>query len=313
MQRMLARVFADPAAPWILKGGTSLLVRIPGARHSQDVDLLHLHAELDRAFDELRDLVVAPSSLDRLTFDLKVKKQNVNEGGIAVWQLQATPRLGTIGLQHFPIDLTAGKQLIGRIDRIAPTPTIEIPDVLPPPEFACYPLVDQIADKLAAMYEYHGEERQPSTRWRDFGRPAVDHRHLQLRRHFDPARLATPTTAQARAGTAHRDPFAWRALEGLLSRHRGEDQPTSSGTAPTRCSAGLSRSVHEPNSRRHHDDRDLESHDPALGCMHVNSVVWAFGLWQVRKPRLVRWPPPSDMWMAHRSPSNSRSARSIVI
>ncbi|MGV9614846.1 nucleotidyl transferase AbiEii/AbiGii toxin family protein [Nocardia xishanensis] len=167
MQRMLARVFADPAAPWILKGGTSLLVRIPGARHSQDVDLLHLHAELDRAFDELRDLVVAPSSLDRLTFDLKVKKQNVNEGGIAVWQLQATPRLGTIGLQHFPIDLTAGKQLIGRIDRIAPTPTIEIPDVLPPPEFACYPLVDQIADKLAAMYEYHGEERQPSTRWRD--------------------------------------------------------------------------------------------------------------------------------------------------
>ncbi|WP_420811603.1 nucleotidyl transferase AbiEii/AbiGii toxin family protein [Nocardia mangyaensis] len=38
---MLARVFVDPFGPWILKGGTSLLVRIPGARHSQDLDLLH--------------------------------------------------------------------------------------------------------------------------------------------------------------------------------------------------------------------------------------------------------------------------------
>ncbi|MBF6102181.1 nucleotidyl transferase AbiEii/AbiGii toxin family protein [Nocardia cyriacigeorgica] len=167
MQRMLARVFVDPTAPWILKGGTSLLVRIPGARHSQDLDLLHPHADLEQAYNELRDLVAAPSPLDRLTFKLEVKKRNVNEGGTSVWQLKATPFLGVNGLQHFPIDLTAGKQLIGHIDRITPAPTIDIEDVQPPPEFACYPLIDQIADKLAAMYEYHGEERAPSTRWRD--------------------------------------------------------------------------------------------------------------------------------------------------
>ncbi|MGN2641232.1 nucleotidyl transferase AbiEii/AbiGii toxin family protein [Nocardia takedensis] len=164
MQRMLARVFADPASPWILKGGTALLVRISGARHSQDVDLLHLDADLERAFEELDRTVSATSSLDRLTFQLDVRQRNVHEGSTAVWQVRATPRLGTRDLQHFPIDLTAGRTLI---DRIAPKQTIEIADVAPLPPFACYPLADQIADKLAAMYEYHGAAQHPSTRWRD--------------------------------------------------------------------------------------------------------------------------------------------------
>jgi Nucleotidyl transferase AbiEii toxin, Type IV TA system len=44
LQRFLARVFAQPDGPWILKGGTGLLVRLPEARHSQDIDLLQRHA-----------------------------------------------------------------------------------------------------------------------------------------------------------------------------------------------------------------------------------------------------------------------------
>ena len=167
MERMLARVFVDPAGPWILKGGTSLLVRIPGARHSQDVDLLHLDTDLEQAFTELRALVSAPSHLDRFTFQLQVTKRNDNEGGTPVWKLRSTPMLGVKSLQHFPIDLTAGKQLVGEIDWVTPTPTIDIEDVLPSPQFACYPVVDQISDKLAAMYEYHREERVASSRWRD--------------------------------------------------------------------------------------------------------------------------------------------------
>ncbi|MGW5456813.1 nucleotidyl transferase AbiEii/AbiGii toxin family protein [Nocardia sp. NPDC003979] len=167
MQRMLARVFLEPAGHWILKGGTSLLVRIPGARHSQDLDLLHLNNGLEQAFEELHALVSAPSQLDRFTFQLRIRSRNDNEGATPVWKLQSTPMLGTKRLQHFPIDLTAGKQLVGAIDWVTPTPTIDIDDVEPSPRLACYPLVDQIGDKLAAMYEYHGEARIPSSRWRD--------------------------------------------------------------------------------------------------------------------------------------------------
>lgn len=168
MQRMLARVFHDPSAPWILKGGSGLLVRLPGARHSQDVDLLHPHAvDLETAFTELHTLVSAPSTLDRLTFRLDVKKRHLREAGAPGMQLRSTPYLGAKALQHFPIDLTAGTTLIGKIDRITPAPVVDIDDVAEPPAFACYPLADQIADKFAAMYEYHGPTREPSTRWRD--------------------------------------------------------------------------------------------------------------------------------------------------
>ncbi|MFD4433798.1 nucleotidyl transferase AbiEii/AbiGii toxin family protein, partial [Nocardia sp. NPDC058497] len=76
MQRMLARVFLEPAGHWILKGGTSLLVRIPGARHSQDLDLLHLNNGLEQAFEELHALVIAPSQLDRFTFQLQIRSLN---------------------------------------------------------------------------------------------------------------------------------------------------------------------------------------------------------------------------------------------
>ncbi|MFC8044216.1 nucleotidyl transferase AbiEii/AbiGii toxin family protein [Nocardia sp. NPDC057353] len=167
MQRMLARVFADPSAPWILKGGAGLLVRLPGARSSEDVDLLHPRVDLALAFEELRAVVSVASSLDRITFRLEVGQRRAREGSSEVWKLRATPYLGAAPLQHFPIDLTAGTVPVGVIDRIEPVPVIEIPDVVAPPPFACYPLADQIADKLAAMYEYHGIRREPSTRWRD--------------------------------------------------------------------------------------------------------------------------------------------------
>ncbi|MEU1956778.1 nucleotidyl transferase AbiEii/AbiGii toxin family protein [Nocardia rhamnosiphila] len=162
MQRMLAKIFHDPAVPWILKGGTGLLVRIPGARHSQDLDLLHPDTDLQHAFQELRGLVETAGPRDRFTFSLDVKTRSDD-----VWRLHAKPHLGANALQHFPIDLTAGRQLIGEIDRVSPRQVIEIPDLDPPPLFSCYPLADQIADKLAAMYEFHGPDRTPSTRWRD--------------------------------------------------------------------------------------------------------------------------------------------------
>jgi hypothetical protein len=183
---MLARVFVDPTAPWILKGGTSLLIRIPGARHSRDIDLLHPDADLEQAYADLAAIVSAPSPLDRLTFQLRVDARNENEGSTLVWKLRATPVLGSTLLQHFPIDLTAGKELVGEIDRIVPTPTIEIDDVATPlPAFSCYPIVDQLADKLAAMYEYHGVTRTPSSRWRDL----VDLLLLLATSSFDAAKL----------------------------------------------------------------------------------------------------------------------------
>jgi predicted nucleotidyltransferase component of viral defense system len=56
LQRFLARVFAAADSPWVLKGGTGLLIRLPGARYSQDLDLLHLSENLEAAIEELKEL-----------------------------------------------------------------------------------------------------------------------------------------------------------------------------------------------------------------------------------------------------------------
>jgi Nucleotidyl transferase AbiEii toxin, Type IV TA system len=46
-QRFLARVFVASDSPWVLKGGTGMVIRMPGARYSQDVDLMHPADGLD--------------------------------------------------------------------------------------------------------------------------------------------------------------------------------------------------------------------------------------------------------------------------
>jgi hypothetical protein len=71
-QRFLARVFADPDAPWVLKGGAAMLARLPDARHSREVDLYHpgRHTELPEALAELT-AALDTSAPDRLRFVLE--------------------------------------------------------------------------------------------------------------------------------------------------------------------------------------------------------------------------------------------------
>ncbi|CAM4500887.1 nucleotidyl transferase AbiEii/AbiGii toxin family protein [Nocardia ninae] len=166
MQRFLARVFAEPDAPWMVKGGGGLLVRIPGARHSKDIDLVHREADLDQALAELQQLC-AHSRLDPFLFQLEVRKRL--RGMTSGVELSATAFFGTTLLARpFPIDLAVHRELVGEVDYIAPPPIVEIPGVAKLPAFAVYPLADQIADKVAAMYEMHGTTgATASTRWRD--------------------------------------------------------------------------------------------------------------------------------------------------
>jgi len=56
LQRFLALLFAAQPSPWVLKGGSGLLIRLPGARHSEDIDLLDARGDLHVALDELRAL-----------------------------------------------------------------------------------------------------------------------------------------------------------------------------------------------------------------------------------------------------------------
>ncbi|WP_019930670.1 nucleotidyl transferase AbiEii/AbiGii toxin family protein [Nocardia sp. BMG111209] len=165
MQRFLARIFTDPTVPWIVKGGGGLLIRLPGARYSRDLDLLHTTADLEQAVTELRE-IAGTSKIDPFLFDIALKTRLTGHTEGAT--LNATAFFGAMRLaQPIPIDLSIGRELIGDIERLVPRPVIEIADVAPLPKFAVYPIADQIADKVAAMYELHRGGGTPSTRYHD--------------------------------------------------------------------------------------------------------------------------------------------------
>ncbi|WP_280430815.1 nucleotidyl transferase AbiEii/AbiGii toxin family protein, partial [Nocardia brasiliensis] len=164
--RFLGRVFADPDSPWVLKGGSGLLVRLADdARFSRDIDILRTDIDADRAVTELQQLCSAPSGLDPFTFEVRRGKNDPATAHSA--QLDTRVYYGAIDLHHFPIDLSIRQTLASDIDHVEPATLLDLADFGHLPPFRCLSLADQIADKIAAMYEVHGPEAAPSTRWHD--------------------------------------------------------------------------------------------------------------------------------------------------
>jgi hypothetical protein len=75
--------------------------------------------------------------------------------------------LGTSLYCPFPIDLSTELSFVAQVERRRPRPVLDVPGIDPLPEFTLYPLPDQDADKVCAMYERHGPTATPSSRFRD--------------------------------------------------------------------------------------------------------------------------------------------------
>jgi hypothetical protein len=197
LQRFLARIFAQPSA-WVLKGGAGLLVRLPGARYSDDLDLLYPLQETDliQAVAELRQLASQPLDGDYLRFEIADPRARIGQtADQVVAQVKVAARVGTAQFGGFPIDLSMKQRPLPNVDRVRPDPVVELPGVAGLPEFVLYPLPDQIADKVCAMYDTYGGH-QPSTRYHDL----VDLALIVTTSRID----ALPTAEALRAEAARR-------------------------------------------------------------------------------------------------------------
>lgn len=164
-QCYLARVFTLPGNDWVLKGGVGLAMRATNARHSKDIDLYRQHAihELETSVEQL---VTAGQASERDPFVFEVTRKGEILGGAGGLTLAVKCLLGPLELDTFPIDLTTRHHTVGKLEEVTPEHLVQIPQVMPPPPMLIYPLTDQIADKLAAMYETH-TRGHPSSRYRD--------------------------------------------------------------------------------------------------------------------------------------------------
>lgn len=164
LQRFLARVFHQDATQWVLKGGIGLLIRLPSARFSRDLDLFNRETGVQDAVAELKRCA-AITGLDPFTFQLSPPR--LMTGGVAGVTVTVQAFLGTALYGSFPIDLSTNLDPLGRIDVLTPEPVITVADVSAPPPIQIYPLPDQIADKVCAMYTRYGTLLSPSSRYHD--------------------------------------------------------------------------------------------------------------------------------------------------
>ncbi len=166
--RFLSRVFTAPGADqWVLKGGGALLARLTGARHSIDLDLYRAADDLTTAEHALR-MATAYDLDDFFTFWLSEGRPLTNMHRGTTFAVQS--RIGQRPFERFSVDLVADATMTGTPEPAAPIVDLGI-EGLDTPNYQLYPLVDHIADKLAAMYETHpglGGTIVPSSRVKDF-------------------------------------------------------------------------------------------------------------------------------------------------
>lgn len=163
--RFLCRVFSTNSPSFILKGGQSMLARIPNARETRDIDLIGRTSDIDEALEKLID--AASIDLDDFVeFRFKDKRQtdtsqDYREGYTVTFEtwLGGTSQKGVIS-----IDLVVDALPPEEFDIVAPVSRIEI-DGVKTFSYLTNTAENRIADKVCAtMQDYNGH---PSSRVKD--------------------------------------------------------------------------------------------------------------------------------------------------
>ncbi len=160
--RLLERLYLIDR-DWIIKGATALLARDIGVRGTIDIDVYRARAR-DVAEAELRD---AASRDVGDWFRFEVGPSRAVADGAAGVRLPVSAYVGASVWAQFHVDLVGTDlTMTGEPDDVPPMASIDMPDV-EQHGYRAYPLVDHIADKIAATFERYGQGRTPSTRFKD--------------------------------------------------------------------------------------------------------------------------------------------------
>lgn len=165
--RFLSRVFADSeASEWLLKGGLSMLARVPRSRTTKDVDLAAQHVtDLDEAERALSALVAVDLG-DHLTFRLirsLPTGAGDNQPGVqtrrfvyACLDVDHDTQVDTV-----TVDVVVGPAPVGEPEVVEPANRLHLRRPLVTHPYRLFPVADQIADKVCATMstDYPGGKR----------------------------------------------------------------------------------------------------------------------------------------------------------
>lgn len=156
----------DPG--WVLKGGTNLYCLIPGARHTQDLDLYRQDSPTGHR-DAATTLITVmnQTTVGPYTFEVHNPRAETVSGTIDNIQLTVIVRFGTGEFSRFSIDVSGDLEVPAVTEplMVSRSDPLDVPFVAQTFPVLSYPVENQLADKVCAMYEVHGS--RASTRYRD--------------------------------------------------------------------------------------------------------------------------------------------------
>lgn len=160
--RLLERLYLVDEG-WIVKGATALLARDMGVRATIDIDMYRAIAA-DLAARELRD-AAARDIGDWFRFEIGPAHavRNAADGA----RLPVKAYVGTTVWAQFHVDLVGSDvTMTGEPEDVTALARVVMPDV-EQHGYRAYPLVDHVADKVAATFDRYGDTEAPSTRYKD--------------------------------------------------------------------------------------------------------------------------------------------------
>lgn len=171
---------------WVLKGGSNIYCRVPGARQTKDLDLYRQD-----------DPTSSTGAADAL-----VAAMNGHRVGPYRFQVEHPDRTGAVGtvdseridvtvihgvnnrFLSFGVDVSGDLAVTGTVEPLIVPASYEVTTEFLPQTFRVYsyPVASQIADKVCAMYERHGETPpgKASTRYHDLYDVALMARELTV-------------------------------------------------------------------------------------------------------------------------------------
>lgn len=148
---------------WIVKGATALLARNLGVRATIDVDVFRAVTQ-EVAEADLREAARRDIG-DWFRFDVGPTRP-VSDGAAGT-RFPVTAFLGASEWALFHVDLVGSDlPMTGEPEAMPPLAPVMMPEVAQH-GYRVYPLVDHVADKVAAILERHGDGGRPSTRFKD--------------------------------------------------------------------------------------------------------------------------------------------------
>lgn len=158
--RLLERLYLFDR-DWVVKGAAALMARELGTRGTLDIDL-YREISLAAAEADLRHAAAADIG-DWFRFEVGAATPMGTVGA----RLPVTSLIGTTTWASFHVDLIgSGLRMTGQPEHVPPLAENAIPEV-DQHGYQAYPLVDHVADKVAATYERYGTAGMPSTRYRN--------------------------------------------------------------------------------------------------------------------------------------------------